>query len=313
MAEEVASIESAAPVIRSTDTFTHAGKRVGNGSTQGVTAAFADLNKLKLAGGRFISDLDVEGTWCVVGAEVAIAMRRAGTLEVLGATREVNGRFFEVAGELRAREESYGLPFQVEADRSVFIPITTARRVLPEETIKLIVARAQAGVHHEQAVRDGSAWFKERAADVELDVNSAKELIRQMESQLGLMTMLLGALGSISLIVGGIGVMNIMLVTVSERRTEIGIRRALGARRGDIQGQFLLEAIKLAALGGVFGVAAGVAVTWGVCQYTEWEFFVSTTPIAVGLGVSSTVGLFFGFQPAHQAARLDPIIALQGE
>ena len=192
-------------------------------------------------------------------------------------------------------------------------PITTARRVLPEETIKLIVARAQAGVHHEQAVRDVSAWFKERAPDVELDVNSAKELIRQMESQLGLMTMLLGALGSISLIVGGIGVMNIMLVTVSERRTEIGIRRALGARRGDIQGQFLLEAIMLAALGGVFGVAAGIAVTWGVCQYTEWEFFVSTTPIAVGLGVSSTVGLFFGFQPAHQAARLDPIIALQGE
>ena len=114
-------------------------------------------------GGRFVSDLDVEGMWCVVGAEVAGAMRRTGTLDVLGATLEVKGRFFEVAGELRAMEESYGLPFQVDANRSVFIPITTAQRVVPEEPIKLIVARARHGVHHEQAVRDVLAWFGERS------------------------------------------------------------------------------------------------------------------------------------------------------
>ena len=313
LAHEIPSITASAPVIRTSAAFNHAGKPVGNGSIQGVTATFAALNKLDPARGRFISDLDIERMWCVVGADIAQAMRRAGTLEVLGATIEMKGRFFEVAGELKAREESYGLPYQVEADRSVFIPITTARRIAPEEPIKLIVARADVQVHHEQAVADVSEWFAERAPGLELEINSPKQLIAQMESQLALMTMLLGAVGSISLIVGGIGVMNIMLVTVSERRTEIGVRRAIGARRGDIQGQFLLEAIMLSALGGAFGVAAGIAVTWGVCQYTEWEFFVSTTPIAVGLGVSSSVGLFFGFQPAHQAARLDPIVALQGE
>ena len=313
LAEAVASIAAAAPVVRAGGGFTHGGVRVGNGSAQGVTASFAELNKLELAGGRFVSDLDVEGMWCVVGAEVATAMRRTGTLDVLGATLEVKGRFFEVAGELRAMEESYGLPFQVDANRSVFIPITTAQRVVPEEPIKLIVARARRGVHHEQAVRDVSAWFGERSPELALDVTSAKQLIKQMESQLGLMTMLLGAVGSISLIVGGIGVMNIMLISVAERRREIGVRRALGARRADIQRQFLVEAVILTVGGGIAGTVLGTAVTWGICQYTGWEFFVSTLSVGVGLGVSSAVGLFFGFQPAHQAARVDPIVALQGE
>ena len=133
-----------------------------------------------------------------------------------------------------------------------------------------------------------------------------------MESQLGLMTLLLGAVGSISLIVGGIGVMNIMLISVAERRREIGVRRALGANRGDIGRQFLLESVILALVGGVAGLALGTGVTWGICRYTGWEFFVSALSVGVGLGVSTAVGVFFGLQPAHRAARLDPIVALQG-
>ena len=134
-----------------------------------------------------------------------------------------------------------------------------------------------------------------------------------MESQLGLMTLLLGAVGSISLIVGGIGVMNIMLISVAERRREIGIRRALGATRGDIQGQFLIEAMILTLGGGLAGVIVGTGATYGVCRFTGWEFFLSPTSIAAGIGVSVVVGVFFGFQPAYQASRLDPIVALQGE
>ena len=134
-----------------------------------------------------------------------------------------------------------------------------------------------------------------------------------MESQLGVMTLLLSAIGSISLIVGGIGVMNIMLISVTERRREIGVRRALGASRVDIRRQFLIESVILTLTGGIAGLAVGSGATWGICNYTGWEFFVSTLSVAVGLGVSSAVGVFFGLQPAYQASRLDPIVALQGE
>ena len=133
-----------------------------------------------------------------------------------------------------------------------------------------------------------------------------------MESQLGLMTLLLGAVGSISLIVGGIGVMNIMLISVAERRREIGIRRALGATRGHPR-SVLDRDRDPDALWGLAGIVVGCGATYGVCRFTGWEFFLLPTSIAIGVGVSSVVGVFFGFQPAYQASRLDPIVALQGQ
>ena len=311
LAEALPSITVAAPVIRSGG-FTHGGREIGEGSVQGVTASFADLNRLELAQGRFLSDLDAGSYWCVVGAEVAGAIRRLGTLGVVGSEIEIQERFYTVVGVLRSREESYGLSFDVEADESVFVPIVTVERTNPDARIGLIVARAAPGAHHEDAVRDVEDWFRGRAPELEIEITSAKQLIAQMESQLGLMTLLLGAVGSISLIVGGVGVMNIMLISVSERRREIGVRRALGANRGDIRRQFLIESALLALAGGVAGLALGTGATWGICRYTGWEFFVSTLSVGVGLGVSTAVGVFFGLQPAHRAARLDPIVALQG-
>ena len=312
LAEAVPAISAAAPTVLGGGGFVHAGRRVGNGSMRGVAASIADLAKLELARGRFISDLDAGSFWCVVGSEVAAAIRRAGTLDVMGAEVEIGERFYTVAGVLQSREETYGLPFQVDANRSVFVPAVTAWRTLARPKIEAIVARAASGVHHEDAVRAVEAWFRERAPKLLLDVKSAKQLIEQMESQLGVMTLLLGAVGSISLIVGGIGVMNIMLISVAERRREIGVRRAMGASRGDIQRQFLIESVILTLVGGVAGLVVGSGATWGICNYTEWEFFVSTLSVVVGLGVSSAVGVFFGLQPAYQASRLDPIVALQG-
>ena len=107
--------------------------------------------------------------------------------------------------------------------------------------------------------------------------------------------------------------MNVMLISVAERRREIGVRRALGANRGDIHRQFLLEALILTARGGVAGIAIGTGAAYGFCRFFEWEFLASPTAVAAGLGVSSAMGLFFGFQPAYQASRLDPIVALVGE
>ena len=313
LAGSLPSISTAAAVVESGNGFIHAGRRVGSGALQGTMASLAGLVRLEVAEGRFLSDLDAGSFWCVVGSEVAAAIRKAGTLDVLSAEIEIDGRFYRVVGVLESLEEGFRTPFRVEADRSVFAPIVTVERTAPDKKIARMIARSAPGVFHEDAVRDIRSWFRERSPELEIEVTSARQLIEQMESQLGLMTLLLGAVGSIGLIVGGIGVMNIMLISVSERRREIGVRRALGASRGDIQRQFLIESIILTLVGGLLGLGVGTGATWGICRYTEWEFFVSTLSVAAGLGVSSAVGVFFGLQPAYRASRLDPIVALQGE
>ena len=313
LGDALPTIALAAPQIEAQGSFAYGGKSVGQGLTHGVSAAFAPVNRLRVAEGRFVSDMDAGRYFAVVGAEVAAAMRRRGAGRVVGEVLEVDERLFTVVGALADAPETHALPFQVYANKSVFLPITTVRRIDPDEEIALIIARAAPGIHYLAAARDIQDYFAARTRGLAVEVRSAEQLIEQMESQLGLMTLLLGAVGSISLIVGGIGVMNIMLISVAERRREIGIRRALGATRGDIQGQFLIEAMILTLGGGLAGVIVGTGATYGVCRFTGWEFFLSPTSIVAGIGVSAVVGVFFGFQPAYQASRLDPIVALQGE
>ena len=313
LAAAVPSIVEAAPRISGHGTYRFAGREVGRGAIQGVTRSFASVTKLTLQEGRFVSDLDTDRYWCVIGAEVAEKMRATGADRLPGALIEVDEVLFTVVGVLDSKTESYALPVQVNADKSIFVPITTAQRVASDPGIEVIIARSGAGIHYEAAVEDIRSFFRKRSPDLGLDIVTAKELIARMEAQMGIFTLLLGAVGSISLIVGGIGIMNIMLVSVAERRAEIAIRRALGARRRDIRSQFLIESSLLTIAGGVFGVALGLAATWTICRFTDWDFLISGLSVASGLGTAAAVGLFFGFQPAHQASRLDPIAGLQGK
>ncbi|MDE0241974.1 MAG: ABC transporter permease, partial [bacterium] len=208
LAEVLPSVSEAAPRIRAQGPFRFAGKGVGNGSVQGISASFANLNRLRVAEGRFVSDLDRGRYFTVVGADVAEAMRRLGAGSVVGEFLEVGERLYTVVGVLESATESYALPFSVDANQSIFVPITTVRRTEPEKEIELIVARAAPGMHYSDAARDVQTYFAKRSRGIELEVVSAEQLIEQMEAQLGLMTLLLGAVGSVSLIVGGIGVMN---------------------------------------------------------------------------------------------------------
>jgi len=292
--------------------FRHAGKEVGSGNIQGVTESFARINLLAVRSGRFISDFDVQRQFCVVGSEVATAMREAGTIKIEGSLIDLEGNLYTVIGSLAPAQDNYALPVSIQANTSVFIPITTAGRLIPSPKIDVIVARNRLDADYETINDEVTDYFSSREPNLRLDIVSAKRLIKQMEAQMRLFTLLLAAIGSISLIVGGIGIMNIMLVSVNERQREIAIRRALGARRGDIQSQFLIESVLLTMAGGFLGIGLGLAATYAVCQFTGWDYAISPISVVSGIGTATLAGVFFGFQPARQAARLDPIAGLQG-
>ena len=275
----------------------------------GATDALADLTRLDLAQGRFVSKLDGGQYFCTVGADIADALRQAGDGSVIGAGVGIQDIVFTVVGALE-RAALGQRPF--DPNETMFISVATAARITPRETLRDIVARMSPGTHYRAAANQVGAWFRDRAPAAKVQLRSAEELIEQMHRQKRLYTLLLGAVGGIALLVGGIGVMNVMLVAVTERKTEIGIRRALGARRRDIQAQFLAEAMILSLLGGVIGVAMGIAATYGICHFTGWVFEVSVGGTLLGTVVAGGAGIFFGLYPAHQAARLNVVAALQG-
>ena len=307
--EGAASIAAAAPWSQGRSAIVYGGKKIADAPVLGVTGAFLELNRLHLTGGRAISDLDFRRAHCVVGAQVAASLRRAGAKKPVGEPIRLKDRICTVVGVLSAAPRSGMQPF--EANRSVLIPISTAQRLFPRRGVNQVVARMRPEVHHTAATKEVRDYFRRKAPRLSVTVRSAQKLIEQMQRQTQTFALLLAAIGSISLIVGGVGVMNVMLVSVTERRKEIGIRRALGARRLDIQSQFLIESVVLSLIGGVFGIAVGVGGTWAFCYFSGWQFLVDPVAAALGFVVSFCVGVFFGLQPARQAARLDPIAALR--
>ena len=309
LTDRTASIALVAPWTQAYGQFVYAGRRIADGEVLGVTASFADLNKLSPGTGRFLSDLDFRRYYCVIGVQVAQAMRQAGATQVVGASIKLLGRLYTVVGVLQPAVARDVRRFNV--DRAAFVPITTAQRAFDKAAIRQIVVRMRPEVHHAVATREVERYFRQRDKDLNVEVVSTKQLIEQMKKQSRLFTLLLGAIGSISLIIGGVGVMNVMLTAVTERRREIGIRRALGANRKDIQRQFLTESIILALLGGLLGLGLGLGASYVLCQLSGWTFTLSAWAIALGVGVGVGVGIFFGFYPAYQAARLDPIAALR--
>ncbi len=312
LADSLPSIVDAAARISEWGRLRHAGVEIKQGGTiQGVTRSFAKVNQLPIISGRFISDLDINRNFCVVGYDIALAMREAGTLKIEGSIVEMEDNLYTVIGVLGFVEESYALPVNVQANTSVFVPITTAARFESASPIDVVIARTSLDAGHEAVTAELKDYFKSRNPDLVLDVVSAKQLIQQMESQMQLFTTLLAAIGSISLIVGGIGIMNIMLVSVTERRREIAIRRALGARQSDIQSQFLIESVILTMVGGLMGIVFGLIATFVVCRFTGWDYLISSISVVSGLVTATLAGLLFGFQPARQASRLDPITGLQ--
>ena len=303
------SIAAAAPYVTTYGEVTFAGRTIKDVTFIGATVALADLNKLNVEQGRYISDLDHRRYFCVIGAGVAADMRQIGLERIIGETVQVSGAVYTVVGVLRHTPQGRR---RFDANQSIIIPVLTAQRVFSNPGISNVTARMSPDVHHIVATREINEYYRRKVPGLEVRVRSAEQLIEQMQKQMRLFALMLGSVGGISLLVGGIGIMNVMLVSVSERRQEIGIRRALGARRSDIQTQFLIESLMLSLAGGVVGVGAGIGTTWAICQFTGWTFLISLGAMGLGVGVASAAGVFFGYYPAWQAARLDPIAALRG-
>ena len=307
--EQTSTIAMAAPTMRLHGDLTYRGRSLGSKSIVGVSEALADISKLSLSSGRFISDLDVHRKYCVVGFSIAQSMMRAaGRKELVGDSVKLAGKLYTIAGVLADTPDSNLRPFR--ANESILVPITTAQRAFKTE-IQYIIAHMTAGANPDDAVAEVQEHFRRLARGLRVRVQTAEQLIAELREQMRLFTLLLAAVGGISLVVGGAGTMNVMLASVAERRKEIGVRRALGACRRDIRNQFLIEALTLALIGGLLGIALGVVVPYAICLYAGWSFLASPVAMLAGFGVASGVGVFFGAYPARRAARQDPIAALR--
>ncbi len=275
----------------------------------GVTADFAEMHDLVAAEGRFISSFDERNAFAVVGAEMAERLRETGIKIEVGSHFRVEQDIYLIVG-LLAPSGGRG-PMGVRVDDSLLLPIELAVRELASEEVQSITLRIGQDVHYLSATEEIEGHFALIAPQMDIRVHSPVPIIEQMEAQMRLFALLLGAVGGIALVLGGVGVMNAMLSSVGERRLEIGIRRALGATRGDVQLQFLAESVLLCLIGGVLGAGLGIGASLLICMYSGWAWQWSFLALALGLGTSCAAGIFFGYHPARQAARLDPVVAMR--
>ena len=300
------------------DNVTYEGHNYRWGNTQGVTANYADLSNITLKEGRFISELDDQqrANVMVIGVNAADALFPGQQSNIAGTQVRMGGYNFEIIGVLEKRKA--GFFGENEEDNAVFIPLRTAQKVAPARGYLLFVIRARSGQVNEALTQSEEILRRRRNVKFEapnnFDIKTADKFIEQFDSITAMVGLIAIAISSLGLLVGGIGVMNIMLVSVTERTKEIGVRKALGARRRDIVRQFLFEAMTLTFLGGILGVVLAVGISQLVMLLIpSLPASIPTWAVMSGLIVSVGVGLIFGVWPARKASRLDPIECLRYE
>ena len=277
------------------------------GSTPGIEQAM----RLALQQGRFLSGFDVNETYAVIGADVAQALSAPGDPLQLGDRVRINDYLFLVVGLLHRQPRAMLMP--VQANESLFMPAEGMRRIYAAPQVGNVIIRAAPGEDMERIARDTAAALTPQLVDHDVDIQVPQQMIDGMTRQSRTFAYLLLALGAISLVGGGVGVMNVMLMNVSERRREIGIRMALGARQRDIRNLFLLEAVTLTAVGALCGAVLGMTAAWLYAWLSGWTFALAAAALPLGVGSTLLVGLFFGIYPAVSASRLQPVEALRDE
>jgi putative ABC transport system permease protein len=298
-------------------TITYAGQTYKQANLEGVSANYGAITNMSLQAGRFISEIDDQHRRevMVIGKGAAEALFPEGTDGIVGKQVMMNGKPWEIIGVLEPRKG--GLIGETE-DNSVLIPYRTMRKVSPRSEWMMLIIRAHSGQLRRALDQVEEILRRQRGVKFDeknnFDLTTADRFIEQFDSITAMVGLVAIALSSVGLLVGGIGVMNIMLVSVTERTAEIGIRKAIGARRRDITSQFLFEAMTLTFFGGVLGVLLAIGVSQIIILiFPSLPASIPMWAVVAGLVVSAAVGLIFGVWPARKAARLDPIEALRYE
>lgn len=265
--------------------------RTLNLNVLGTNAELPDVLGLSISKGRFLSRYDTHSTYAVLGAKTQAAWKNVGINADVGDKVEIGNYLFEIIGVLNEKGPNALIP--TSPDEAILLPVESMKRIVPNPQISAVVARNpdsrtlnEGGLHLQQ-------WLSGQIKGYDISVQIPHQLIDGMAQQSRMFSWMLSGLGGIALLVGGIGVMNVMVMNISERRREIGVRMALGARPKDIARLFLIEAIILATLGAFTGAALGLAASWIFVHYSGWQnFTMSPASLPLGIGSAIATGLF---------------------
>jgi putative ABC transport system permease protein len=312
---EVRAVAYVSPVLRRVEQLV-AGNLNWGTLTQGVAPEFQQIREWQIAEGRFLHDGDMESAAKVVVLGETVVRNLFGNDDPIDAVVRIRNIPFRVVGVLAPKGQTGQ---GTDQDDTVMIPYTTMQKRLMRITwLQSIVVKAINAERVEEAEEQIASLLRQRhrigaERDDDFNVRNLSDIAEAATTTARVMAVLLGSVASISLLVGGIGIMNIMLVSVTERTREIGIRMAVGARSRDIMLQFLVEAVVMAATGGVIGILLGIGSSEVLKEWAQWPTLIDPTIVAIAFLFSGAVGVFFGFYPAKKAADLDPIDALRYE
>lgn len=316
--EKIDAIVYAAPIMEETAQIVYGNTNWSTGITGTDNRNFL-IKEWDLEYGRFFSDTDIKNAAKVAILGETVVHELFGDVDPINRIIRIKGIPFQVIGVLEERGQN---GMGMDQDDVVFIPISTAQKkvmgmTIPDQVkfVMLQAADAQSTYTAQEEIRQLLRQRHNLGANKEDDfvIRNLTQMMEMMENSTKIMTILLGSIASISLLVGGIGIMNIMLVSVTERTREIGIRMAIGAKTWDIRWQFLTEAMVLSLIGGVIGIVLGFVGIAAIKMFTSFTLVVSLLYVLLPFSFSGLVGLFFGFFPAYKASLLNPINALRYE